>query len=104
MGGAYNAAMQDCGEALKLDPGCAAAWTLRGGAKMRVNDLQGAQADCDRALDLDNSLALAWATRAVARLNQGDATGAAADATRALELDPTNKDASRVLAQTRKNS
>jgi tetratricopeptide (TPR) repeat protein len=72
-------ALQDCNNALKLQPGDFNALSSRGLAYLRMGNYPAAISDCDAALTLKPRNASALFIRALAKLKAGDAAGGAAD-------------------------
>ena len=98
-------AARDFSAALERDEGLARAWTGRGGARLRMGDLQGALLDLDRAVALSSEAlfsdvpggaalrgaALAFELRGMTRLRRREAAQALADLDQAIELRPTHE-------------
>ena len=93
-GGAYgvlqnfNKTVEDCTQAIKLDPNYAMAYTNRGAAYGNLDNYQAAMADMNKAIQCDPTLALAWNNRAALYLMAGEVNQAFRDANKAIELDP----------------
>jgi hypothetical protein len=86
--GAYDAAIADYTEAIRLDPRSADAFAARAEALMRKRDFARAVADLDEALRLRPGSAPALNDRGLAVLGQGDVLRAIADLDAALKIDP----------------
>lgn len=86
--GDYGKALDDCNEALKLDPDSALAYSRRGRAWAGKGELEKAVADFDAALRLDPQDAHAYTHRARARNELGDYELAVKDCNEALRHDP----------------
>ncbi|MBF0296533.1 MAG: SPOR domain-containing protein [Magnetococcales bacterium] len=81
-------AIADCSESIRLQPGNAKVWRLRGTARLLTGNQEKALLNFDRALQLDSGDALARRYRGLAHLIAGHATEAQADFQAALTLDP----------------
>ncbi|HVX09941.1 MAG TPA: tetratricopeptide repeat protein [Pirellulales bacterium] len=84
----YDQAIDDCDEALRLDPDCAAAHDRRAQALTAKGEIDEALAGFDRAIRLTPQYASAYSFRARARLEKGDLERALADCDEALNRDP----------------
>ena len=93
-GGAYGVlknfeqTIEDCTQAIKLDPNYAMAYNNRGAAYMNLNNYQQAMTDINKAIQCDSTLALAYNNRGALYLMAGDINQAFRDANKAIELDP----------------
>jgi tetratricopeptide (TPR) repeat protein len=81
-------AIEDLGEAVKLDPKLAVAWRDRGTARVLLRQYDLAREDFDQAVKLDPEEPRALAARASLNLQCGACDAAIADASAALKLDP----------------
>ncbi|MBF0180339.1 MAG: SPOR domain-containing protein [Magnetococcales bacterium] len=81
-------AIADCSESIRLQPGNARVWRLRGAARLVTGNTEKALLNFDRALQLDSGDALARRYRGLAHLIAGQANEALADFQAALLLDP----------------
>ena len=86
--GDVDGAIEDATAAIRLDPGRAGAWVVRGVARQKRRDHRGAIEDSSRAIELDPKLAEAWQTRGTARGDLSDRPGALDDLNRAIQLAP----------------
>jgi tetratricopeptide (TPR) repeat protein len=86
--GHYVQAVEDHTEALRIDPGLAAAYAGRGWAYLRQNDFRRAIQDYTEAIRHDPGAAPAYLNRAWAHLQVDDYEQAIRDCTEALRLDP----------------
>ena len=84
---AIPAALIRLGEAIRLRPDLAAAYTRRAEAYTRWEAHPDVVADCNQAIRLDPSDAVAYRLRGAALACLGDEGGAIADSTKAIELD-----------------
>ena len=82
-------AVDDCTQALKLDPAFAPAYENRGDAYYNDGDLKSALADYDRAVSLAPGAATYW-RRCDARRRLNDWTGAQADCEKAAAAAPSS--------------
>ena len=80
-------ALTEIDEAIKLDPGNAGAWFLRGLAKNDLGNQQGAIDDYTKAIELNPTDANLWNSRGLAKNASGDHQGAIDDFTKAIELN-----------------
>lgn len=93
-GGAYgvlrnfNKTVEDCTQAIKLDPNYAMAYTNRGAAYGNLDNYQQAMADINKAIQCDPTLALAYNNRGALYLMAGNVNQAFRDADKAIELNP----------------
>ncbi len=81
-------ALTDAGEALKLDPRCAAAALARAEARRRMKQLTDALADADEAVWLAPNDARGYLIRGTIEADRRSFESAIRDFTRAIELDP----------------
>ncbi|MCA8923556.1 MAG: tetratricopeptide repeat protein, partial [Planctomycetes bacterium] len=79
------AALADLGQALRLDPGLAEAWALRGHARFLLGDLTGAKLDLEHALGLEER-PRAWNELARVQLSLGETDRARESYGRSLSL------------------
>jgi tetratricopeptide (TPR) repeat protein len=86
--GAYDRAITNFTEAIRLDPKYARAYMKRAEAHLLKNEFDRAVADATEAINLDPQLALAYYQRGEAYRLKGDYDKAIADATEAIRLDP----------------
>lgn len=86
--GEFNKAIDDCNEALRLDPGCAMAFDRRGQALTASGRVDDALADFRQAIELTPNYASAYSQRARAWLEKGDFPKALGDCDEALQRDP----------------
>jgi lipoprotein NlpI len=86
--GDHDHAMQDCNEAIRLDPKSARAFDDRGIAYQGKGDLDRAIADYTEAIRLDPKDADTYDNRGNAYKAKGDLDRAVADYTEAIRLDP----------------
>lgn len=84
--GNFDGAIADYGEALRLDPGYAAAYNNRGSAYNSFGKFDRAIADYDTALRIDMGYALAYYNRGLAYANLCDFDRASADFAEAERL------------------
>lgn len=91
--GAYDDAIADFTQALKLDARLDDAYFGRGMARGRNGELDAGLADFDVYLKRHPRSALGHTKRGIRHLWNGDATAAERDFRRALELDPRNAEA-----------
>lgn len=84
----YDAAIADLDEAIRVRPGLAAAYGVRGVAYQQKRDLERALADYDTAIRLEPSDAAAYMNRGNLRVEQGRSAEAIPDYERSLELRP----------------
>lgn len=81
--------LTDCAESIRLNPGAAPCYLLRGAAYADRRQHALALADLDKAAKLDPSMAEIDAMRGLVRLSTGDVDRAAADAARAIGAKPS---------------
>ncbi len=86
--GNYDAAIEDCNMALKIDQDMLEAHFIRGEARRAKGDLDSAIADFDGAAKLKPDSAMIYNARGLARQAKGDLAGAIEDFKRACELKP----------------
>jgi len=86
--GRHDRAIEDCNQALRLDPGFVAAYYNRGIAYYALGDTARAIKDYDQALRLDPGLAEAYTIRGSAYGSLGEYRRAIEDSDQALRLDP----------------
>ena len=89
--GRHQFAVEDLNEAIKIKPGDADNFYLRGFAYRALGQHQKAVEDSNRAVGMDPSFAAAYANRAFANKALGNIGQARSDARRAQALDPTVK-------------
>lgn len=89
--GRHQFAVDDLNEAIKIKPGDADNFYLRGFAYRALGQYQKALEDSNRAVGMDPSFAAAFANRAFANKALGNLGQARSDARRALALDPSVK-------------
>ncbi len=87
------------GEAIRLEPNNAMAYSNRGNAFADKKDYQHAIADFDTAIKIDPRYATAFYNRANAKLDAGDKAGAIEDYRAAVTLRPSLQDAADMLKQ-----
>ena len=85
---AYEKAIADFTEAIRLDPGAAKTYRERGSAYIQKGDQDRAIADCTQAIRLDPNSATAYQIRGIAYWHKGDYDRAIADCTQAIKIDP----------------
>jgi tetratricopeptide (TPR) repeat protein len=102
--GAYDRALQDLDEAIRIDPKLAVAYNNRGWTYNNKHEYDRALIDLDEAIRLDPRLAVAYANRGVSYNNKHDYDRAIRDLDEAIRLLPTaaNYYASRGSAYTAK--
>ena len=89
----FDHAIDDAGEALKIDPNDAQAFSARCWARAAANrDLPDALKDCDQALHITPNYAAALENRGFAYLRLGQFGKAIADFDTASKIDPQNAD------------
>jgi tetratricopeptide (TPR) repeat protein len=88
--GDLDGALADFEQAIRFDPGDAAAYNGRGRVRHARGDLPRAITDYDQALRLDPHFANAYNNRGTARKAMGDLEGAVADYLRALQFAPAD--------------
>jgi lipoprotein NlpI len=81
-------ALSDCNEAIKADPGYAAAYINRGNAYLNKSDFEHAFGDFNEAIRLDPKSAWAYSERGNLYKNKGDFDHALADFNEAIRLEP----------------
>jgi tetratricopeptide (TPR) repeat protein len=86
----FDAAIADCGAAIRLDARCAPAYSLRGRSYVETRTFELALADLNVAIQIDPKLAGAYCSRAQAWAELGQNDKALADYSRAIELDPAH--------------
>jgi WD40 repeat protein/regulator of sirC expression with transglutaminase-like and TPR domain len=84
----WSEALTGFSEAIQLDPKQAPAWTGRGWAHMKLNQLDKALADHNQAIELDPKQALYWNNRSVTYLKLNKPDDALEDCAKAIELAP----------------
>ena len=89
LSGDLKGAIEDCNQALRLNPNYALAYSNRGFARLLSGDLKEAIEDFTQALRIDPSLAITHNNRGLARFKIGDLKGAIEDVTQALRIDPS---------------
>ena len=91
--GDLTGAIDDCTEAIRLNPKNARAYLNRGLTKADSDDRNSAINDYTEAIRLNPKYSLAYHNRGLAKANSGDLPGAIADYTETLRLDPQNTQA-----------
>jgi Flp pilus assembly protein TadD len=86
--GEYQNALQDCNDAIRIDPKNASAYSHRGLAYQFLGDVTNAMKDFNDAIDLDPKYARAYKNRGNLFLLKGNFELAIADFTEAFRLDP----------------
>jgi tetratricopeptide (TPR) repeat protein len=89
LSGDLKGAIEDCNQAIRLNPNYALAYNNRGFARLLSGDLKEAIEDFTQALRIDPSLAITHNNRGLARFKIGDLKGAIEDFTQALRIDPS---------------
>ena len=89
--GQHQRAIDDINEAIKLKPGDADNYYLRGFSYRALGQHQRAIEDCNKALSIEPDNAGAYGVRAFAYKALGNLGQARSDAQRALKLDPRAK-------------
>ena len=84
--GQYDRAIEDFGEAIRLEPRYPLAYVYRGMAHDRLGQLEEAVADYGEAINLDPQGAPIYASRALVYTLMGDDAEAAKDVAMAVEL------------------
>jgi lipoprotein NlpI len=84
----YDRAMQDCNEAIRIDPANVNALIGRGAAYGGKGDADRAIADFNEATRLDPKLVVAFSNRGIAYKAKGDLDRAIAEFDKAIRLDP----------------
>jgi len=82
-------ALTDCNEAVRADPGYAAAYINRGNAYLNKSDFDRAFADFNEAIRLDPKSAWAYTERGNLYKSKGDSDHALADFSESIRLDPS---------------
>jgi tetratricopeptide (TPR) repeat protein len=85
---AYDRAIADITEAIRLDPGNARAYQERAGAYHQKGDYDRAIADFTKAIQLDSEYHAAYNNRGLAYSHKGEYDNAIADLNHAIRLDP----------------
>ena len=75
-------------KAVQAAPDYARAYSMRGLAKLNIEDYPGALDDCDRAIKLDPKMAAGYFGRSVAELMMNDSTICLDDLDIAINMDP----------------
>ena len=91
--GEYRLAIEDYGQALRLDPGYATAYNNRANAYSELGNGRRAIEDYDRALRLDPGDAIAYSNRGAVYRKLGEYRRAIDDYDQALRIDPGYSDA-----------
>ena len=86
--GELKPALEDCNEALRLEPDAAATYDSRGLTYLKLRQWKEAIADYDAALQRDPRLATSRYGRGLAKLRSGDADGGRADMAEARAAQP----------------
>ena len=89
----YPKALDDCDEALSIDPNLVDAYITRGESCMRRGKLDKAFADFDKAIALDPKSARAYCRCGHARVFTAEYDKTIADCDKALAIDPKLADA-----------
>ncbi|MCE2718275.1 MAG: DUF1822 family protein [Dolichospermum sp.] len=89
LSGDLKGAIEDCNQAIRLNPNYALAYNNRGFARLLSGDLKEAIENFTQALSIDPSLAITHNNRGFARFKIGDLKGAIEDFTQALSIDPS---------------
>src|SRR5207253_6008776 len=84
----FASAATTAGRAIELDPRLAAAWDVRGAARLSLGDRPGARRDLDEALRLDPRSFNAWGHSARLSRLEGDHARSLREAERAIEVAP----------------
>jgi tetratricopeptide (TPR) repeat protein len=87
---AYDRAIADYTQAIRLDPDNARAYASRSGIYIAKGDYDRAIADCTQAIRIDANNAIAYGNRGSCYNAKGDYDRAIADCTQAIRLDPNN--------------
>jgi tetratricopeptide (TPR) repeat protein len=95
--GAYDLALTDLGQAIKLQPKLAGAYVNRMQIYINKGDYKRALADVNQAIKLQPDFALAHNNRGIVYLNVKDYDKAIADFSQALKLMPAKADSARTL-------
>ena len=90
--GAYDPALTDLAQAIKLQPKLAGAYANRMLIYLNKGDYKRALADVNQAIKLQPDLALAYNNRGLAYINVGDYDQAISDFSQALKLKPAKAD------------
>jgi tetratricopeptide (TPR) repeat protein len=88
----YDAAVEDCSRAIKLDPNFAMAYSMRGCFLKKNKDINRAIADVTKAIELDDSNAIPFVYRAAFWKDLGQNELAIADFNEAIEREPNRVD------------
>src|SRR5471030_572378 len=88
--GEHDRAMQDCDQAIQLDPGYGQAYLFRGHANFNKGDYDSAIEDYDQAIALGSDAAASFVERGAAYHRKGDEAHAIADLDQAITLDPND--------------
>jgi tetratricopeptide (TPR) repeat protein len=101
---AFDRAIADFTQAIRLDPNSSIAYRERGVMYDNTGDHDKAIADCNQAIRIDPNFALAYYSRGNAYSDKGDKDKAIADLTQAIRIDPNMATAynNRGLAYTNK--
>jgi tetratricopeptide (TPR) repeat protein len=91
--GNHHKAIEDCNQALRLDPSSASAYINRGSAYDNLGEYSQAIEDFDEALRLDPDDAVAYRNRGLAYRNLGNLHRAIEEFDQALRIDPSYADA-----------
>lgn len=86
--GSYDRALEDCNEALRMEPRSTIGHDRRGRIWYRKGNHDRAIADFDEAIELDSNNAYAYLHRSLAWEAKGNHDRAKADKAKALRLDP----------------
>ena len=86
--GDYEGAIEDYGEVIRLNPGCAEAYVNRGLAKANLRDYESAIGDYDKAIQLKPNFAEAYVNCCNAKYRLGDSKGAADSYSKAVGIHP----------------
>jgi len=86
-------AIEDCNQAISLDPNDASAYTCRGNAYNKRGNHDRAIENCDQAIRLDSNYAWAYISRSQAYIKKRDFDRAIENCTQAINLTPNDADA-----------
>ena len=84
----HDRAIQDCNEAIRLDPKYAYAYTVRGASYANKANYDRAIQDYNKAIRLDPKYAHAYTVRGISYANKGNYDRAIQDYNEAIQLDP----------------
>ncbi|MDO8339213.1 MAG: acyltransferase family protein [Candidatus Burarchaeum sp.] len=86
--GNYSAVISLSDKAIALNRYSAAAYVIRGSARVKLGDYAGAMGDYDKAIEADPWQLMAYANRGNLKSDMGNYSGAIADYDKAIELKP----------------